>query len=146
MTERRHYPPAHQIHAPTCGSLPNGLEILPTSQLAERYPNGVMHHCYHFHQNATGVAEQVFYPPHDYEASANFPADAVRPLCRSCRGTHEDETQVAVLAVVKPALVPAGAQSLVLPGRAAPGHIVLPGNARPGEASTDHRRNLRFRP
>lgn len=125
----RHYPPASLVHSPGCPALPKvDLQQLATRAIATAYPNAVMHNCYHFHRNSHGIVEPRTYPPHDYKPSTVAPADAVRPLCDTCRGTHEGE-HVSGILTATPRLVPPppATQSLLLPGRPA-SQIILPGN------------------
>jgi hypothetical protein len=68
--------------------------MLATPETAHRYPNAVVHDCYHFHDNPNGVAKPAVYPEHDYKPSTLKPADARRPWCGICRGTHGDEQMV----------------------------------------------------
>jgi len=61
---------------------------MATPNIARAYPNGRMHHCYHFTLQARGLVETLRYPPHPYEESTVVYDDATRPLCAVCRGTH----------------------------------------------------------
>ncbi|MFD0516838.1 hypothetical protein [Paractinoplanes durhamensis] len=99
---------------------------MPTAEIALRFPNGVMHNCYHFHQNPRGVVEPVVYPEHPYRPSTNRPEGARVPLCAVCRGTHgDDEVEGGGL------LLSTGRPRLILPGEIAeadPSGLILPGN------------------
>lgn len=125
--EYRDYPPAPQIHRPGCPGITAGaLPELPTPEIARRYPNGVMHNCYHFHQNPTGVVEPVSYPEHGYVPSTIKPDDARCPWCGICRGTHGD-AQVDAGGL----LLPGHFQRILLPGESpggSPSGLILPGN------------------
>lgn len=124
--EFRDYPAAPQIHRLDCpGVTPKILPELSTPQIAIQYPNGVMHNCYHFRVNTTGVVEFVVYPEHAYVPSTNKPSDARRPLCQTCRGTHSSQVEGGGL------LLPGHYQRILLPGEVAdrgPTGIILPGN------------------
>jgi hypothetical protein len=123
----RDYPPAPQIHRLDCASITAGsLPELSTPEIARRYPNGKPHHCYDFHANASGAVEPVFYPQHDYEPSTIRYDDARRPLCRTCRGTHGDETVEG-----GGLLLPGRNRRILLPGESTgtgSGGLILPGN------------------
>jgi hypothetical protein len=126
--EFRDYPPAPQIHRPNCPGIPPGaLPVLTTPEIARRYPNGVMHNCYHFKANPNGFVEPVVYPEHDYKPSTLKPADARRPWCGTCRGTHGAEQMDG-----DGLLLPGQYQRILLPGESAgrggPGGLILPGN------------------
>jgi hypothetical protein len=41
-------------------------------------------------------AEAVEYEPHPYQPSGATQPDAVRPLCRTCRGTHPDMVEATL--------------------------------------------------
>ncbi|HEX8346531.1 MAG TPA: hypothetical protein VF657_17575 [Actinoplanes sp.] len=94
MTASREFPPAVLVHSESCPEMENlrarGVVVIPmvTPALARAYPNGRMHHCYHFTLHARGVVETVQYPPHEYEASTVVYDAAARPLCAVCMGTH----------------------------------------------------------
>ena len=61
---------------------------MDTRAIAHQYPNGRMHSCYHFSLFPKGLVETMVYPPHAYEESSVLYADAARPLCAVCMGTH----------------------------------------------------------
>ena len=91
---RRHYPPAHTIHEVGCPDAPKGLITFRARGLAQAYPNAMPHTCFTretVRQDREVVAEAVEYEPHPYRPSGATQPDAVRPLCRTCRGTHPDD-------------------------------------------------------
>lgn len=90
----RDYPPAHTIHEVDCTDAPAGLFPFRVHNVPFAYPNARAHTACISHEtvrmNREVVAEPGDYEPHPYEASAERPADAARPLCRTCGGTHGD--------------------------------------------------------
>ncbi len=144
MTGPRHYPPALLIHAPTCPERPRHTEPMPSRDIARQHPNAVPHNCYHPTRDRHGAAEAVVYPPHQYRESTIVYDDAVKALCRVCRGTHEFSAATAGL------ILPANTQrhgpaSRIATGPAVTGRLILPGNVRPGEPPAHRQRNLRLR-
>jgi hypothetical protein len=96
MTSMRHYPPAHVIHEAGCPDAPTGRIAFRASGLRQAYPNGVPHSCFTretVYHNREVVAEAVEYESHPYQESGATQPDAVRPLCRICRGTHPDRSE-----------------------------------------------------
>jgi hypothetical protein len=92
----RHYPPAHIIHEANCPDAPKRRIVFRASGLRHAYANGVPHTCFTRQtvlQNRDVVAEAVEYEPHPYQPSGATQLDAVRPLCRTCRGTHREVSQ-----------------------------------------------------
>lgn len=88
----REYPPAHVIHQADCDDAPAGLAF--RAQALAAYPNSRPHRCFSrdtVTHNREVVAEVIDYEPHAYEPSTIHPDDAVRPLCKVCRGTHGDQ-------------------------------------------------------
>jgi hypothetical protein len=83
------YPPAVRVHGIDCIDVKNkAFTRLPLAQIAATYPNGSPHlSCLSF-GHREGVIEVVDYPDHPYEESSQHPADATRPLCAYCSGTH----------------------------------------------------------
>ena len=64
---------------------------MPAISVARAYPHGKPHRCLsgvYARGNGGVIVETVAPEPHDYVASTIQPADATRPLCRTCRGTH----------------------------------------------------------
>ncbi|BCY07176.1 hypothetical protein [Actinoplanes sp. L3-i22] len=94
MTEKREYPPAVLVHAESCPDVATlrrrRVTLIPmiTPVIAQTYPNGRMHNCFHFSLQSQGVVETVQYPPHSYEESTVMYDDAAIPLCTVCMGTH----------------------------------------------------------
>jgi hypothetical protein len=87
----RDYPPACVIHEADCPEAPTGRLVLRASGLREAYPNGRPHTCFTratVLSNRDVIAETIEYDPHPYQPSGATLPDAVRPLCRICRGTH----------------------------------------------------------
>ncbi|BAL85451.1 hypothetical protein AMIS_2310 [Actinoplanes missouriensis 431] len=98
---RRDYPAGVVLHAPHCVEGGNS-PALPIDAAYEAYPSHQLHFCFggmvpaglmdmHTLQEIMPfvVVEQIQYGPHDYVQSEKWPADAVRPLCGKCQGTHE---------------------------------------------------------
>jgi hypothetical protein len=86
---QREYPPAVKVHGIGCAEV-TGLLLsrLPMHQIARDHPNGSPHLACLSGGDTVGVIEVVEYPPHAYEESSQRPADASRPLCAYCGGTH----------------------------------------------------------
>lgn len=100
VSERRDYPPAHTIHEANCPDAPPGLMVFRAGGLAAAYPTGMPHTCFTretVRLNREVVAEPVEYEPHSYQPSGATQPDAVRPLCRTCRGTHPGESAPAAV-------------------------------------------------
>ncbi|MDQ1722492.1 MAG: hypothetical protein QOI26_2226 [Pseudonocardiales bacterium] len=94
----RHYPPARTIHDADCPDAPPGQIVFRAGSLLLAYPNAVPHTCFTRDtvlRNRDVVAEAVEYEPHPYRPSGATQPDAVRPLCRTCRGTHPDWSEPA---------------------------------------------------
>lgn len=85
---KRDYPAAVLVHREGCPEAPSGLIPMATADIARAYPNGRMHHCYHFSLFPKGLVETMAYPPHAYEESSVTYPDATRPMCSVCMGTH----------------------------------------------------------
>lgn len=93
--ERRDYDPAVVIHVADCDEAPADPGMIYPARAMQAYPNGRPHQCFQreaITRNAPSIVERVEYERHDYVPSTIFPDDATRPLCRTCRGTHGDET------------------------------------------------------
>ncbi|GIE89408.1 hypothetical protein SAMN06264365_111161 [Actinoplanes regularis] len=94
MTEKREYSPAVLVHSESCPDAislrARGVGLIPmaTPAIAQAYPNGRMHNCFHFTLQARGLVETVQYPPHAYEESSVIYPNASMPLCAVCMGTH----------------------------------------------------------
>ena len=85
----KEYPPAVRVHGVGCSEIKGMLlSRLPMSQIAIDYPNGSPHLACLSGGHRVGVIEVVEYPPHVYEGSSQCPADATKPLCAYCGGTH----------------------------------------------------------
>jgi hypothetical protein len=87
----REYPPAHVIHEATCPDAPPGLLSFRAHLIPAVHPNARAHGCISpqtVANNREVVAEPGDAGDHAYEPSDNRPADATRPLCRHCSGTH----------------------------------------------------------
>ena len=100
------------IHRATCPEAPQGLLLLTARSVAQAHPHGRPHRCLTnemARSNCGVVIEQVTPEPHDYVESTIVPADATRPLCRICRGTHGE-------APPQPE-TPAPLSALIVPGR-----------------------------
>ena len=86
------------IHAAGCPDAPEGPASVPAVSVAKAYPHGKPHRCLsgaYARGNGGVIVETVVTEPHVYVASTIQPADATRPLCRTCRGTHGDGRQDA---------------------------------------------------
>lgn len=87
----RDYPPGAVFHLPSCSTiLGHSAPSLPVLKAVADNPSHQWCPC-------TGggpdqapyvIIERVDYGPHLYVPSQNRPRDAVRALCRTCRGTH----------------------------------------------------------
>jgi hypothetical protein len=89
----RHYEPARVVHKATCPDAPQGF-VLRAVAVMQAHPNATLHNCLTpiaVRQNPEVTTEAVTYEPHLYHPSAATQPDAVRPLCRTCRGTHPEE-------------------------------------------------------
>ncbi|MEU4557032.1 hypothetical protein AB0F72_01485 [Actinoplanes sp. NPDC023936] len=97
---RRDYPPGVVLHAPHCVEGGNS-PAAAIDAAYEAYPSRQLHFCFggmvppglmdaHTLKEIMPfvVVEQIEYGPHGYLQSAKWPADAVRPLCLKCQGTH----------------------------------------------------------
>ena len=107
---RRHYPPGVVFHAPHCIGGGSGAAV-PVRAAFEAHPNRLVDACFaqviphNLTENEDALAEIlpyvsieiIPYARHPYVASdprdPNFkqPPDAIRPLCKICRGTHGGE-------------------------------------------------------
>lgn len=95
MMTMRHYLPAHVVHEAGCSDAPTRRIAFRASVLWQAYPNGVPHTCFTretVSHNRAVVVEAVVYDSHPYQESGAHQPDAVRPLCRVCRGTHPDRS------------------------------------------------------
>jgi hypothetical protein len=89
----RDYPPAHVIHEAGCADAPAGLFTFRASALIA-YPTSRPHACFNratIVENRQVVAEPGDDQAHAYMPSSLHPADAVKRLCRVCRGTHPEK-------------------------------------------------------
>ena len=91
MTERTNYPPIAIFHIPECPTLGGNGTALPTDLAREGYPYFRPDSC--FLLAAVSIAPYVVVEPgddtdHSYVASDECPEDAIRALCRVCKGTH----------------------------------------------------------
>jgi hypothetical protein len=91
MSALREYPPGAVFHNPSCPDI-NGHSApsLPILQAVAENPSHRYCMCTGGGPDAAPyvVIERVDYGPHLYVPSPNRPRDAVRALCRTCRGTH----------------------------------------------------------
>ena len=105
---RRHYPPGVVFHAPHCIDGGNAISV-PVKAAAEAHPNHQFDACFggliSLAKDPTALAgimphvsiEVIEYLRHSYTPSdprdtgRQQMADAIRPPCRVCRGTHENE-------------------------------------------------------
>lgn len=92
----RDYPPAASVHDPSrCEHAPPGILMSPRAA-AEAYPNARPHTCFTRDTITAGravVVEHIDYEPHRYQPSTiqhESGINAIRPLCKICRGTHGD--------------------------------------------------------
>jgi hypothetical protein len=107
--EPRHYPPGVEFHAPHCREGGNSIAVQVASAITE-FPNYQFHICFDPVIAASiardpkamaefapyVVVEKPDYGSHRYAPSrpgdgTPQPPDAIRPLCRVCRGTHAGE-------------------------------------------------------
>lgn len=89
--QRREYEPARRVHAADCPDAPPGEFISLARAVSEAWPHDRPHRCVdraYARSNNPVVRELVVYEPHAWIPSTIVPADAVRALCRTCRGTH----------------------------------------------------------
>ena len=98
---RRDYPPGVILHAPHCVEGGNS-PALPIEAAFGAYPSRQLHFCFGgmIPAQLEGLALQDVMPHvviehweyggHEYQQSDDWPNDAIRPLCRRCRGTHGD--------------------------------------------------------
>lgn len=106
----RHYPAAVIFHAPHCIENGNGLAVTVRGA-TEAHPNYRFDTCFsglippHLANDPGKLAgimpyvtvEVITYRQHPYspsdprDESIPQPPDAIRPLCRVCRGTHQQE-------------------------------------------------------
>lgn len=92
----RDYPPAHVIHEASCEDNPGELLVFKAHNLVA-WPNSIPHRCVSrrtITSDRDVVAEPINYEPHEYEPSTLRPADAVKALCKVCRGTHGSEVDL----------------------------------------------------
>lgn len=101
---RREYEPAGVVHVADCAEAPAGrMFILRAAALRNSHDRP--HSCFtraHAAANAEIVIERVDYKTHAYVQSTIWPADATRPLCRTCRGTHGDNPPRELIAPRSP--------------------------------------------
>ena len=87
----RDYPPGVVLHAPHCRDAGDGnAPGLGVRVAIAQYP---IHQFCYCTGNDPGnapyvVVEQIDFGIHLYVPSGTRPADATRPLCKTCRGTH----------------------------------------------------------
>lgn len=108
---RREYEPAGVVHVADCDLAPDERSYILRAA-ALRNSHDRPHTCFtraHAAANAEIVIERIDYEKHPYIQSTIFPDDAVRPLCRTCRGTHRHNPPRELVAPRSPA-------ALVLPG------------------------------
>ncbi|WP_229068381.1 hypothetical protein [Actinoplanes sp. DH11] len=108
---RREYDPAQRIHALNCPDAPPGAFVSLARTVGQTYPHDRPHRCVtraYTIGNGPVVREAVSYPPHQWVPSSIVPSDAVRALCRICRGTRCATAQ-------PPAAPPITGSGLVIP-------------------------------
>ncbi|BBH64847.1 hypothetical protein ACTI_15320 [Actinoplanes sp. OR16] len=91
MIQRREYDPAWRVHAADCPDAPPGAFVTTARAVYEAFPHDRPHRCLtkgYVSRNGAVVREQIHYEPHDWVPSTIVPADAIRALCRTCRGTR----------------------------------------------------------
>jgi hypothetical protein len=81
------YEPAVVVHSADCDDAPPTTLVYPARAVADAYPTGRPHRCFH-RRTDRAVVEHIEYETHMYVPSTIRPDDATRPLCRVCRGTH----------------------------------------------------------
>lgn len=106
----RHYPPGVVFHAPHCIEGGNAIAV-PVGSAFDTHPNHMFDACFaglippFLAEDAEALAgimpyisvETISYHQHAYVPSpprgSRMPQlfDAIRPLCRICRGTHQGE-------------------------------------------------------
>lgn len=105
---RRHYPPGVVFHAPHCVDGGNA-ESMPILAAIHDHPNYQFDQCYvglfsiqndpialakvtpQVSIEIITAARHPYTPSDPRDTRRPQPADAIRPLCRVCRGTHEHE-------------------------------------------------------
>jgi hypothetical protein len=87
----RDYPPGAVFHSPSCPEI-NGHSApsIPVMRAVAENPSHQYCMCTGGNQDAVPyvVIQRVDYGDHLYVPSPNWPHDATRALCRTCRGTH----------------------------------------------------------
>jgi hypothetical protein len=105
---RRHYQPGVVFHAPHCIDGGNAMSV-PVGAAMEAHPNYQFDQCFvglfsivndpvalaeimpHVSIENITTKRHPYTPSDPRDTSRPQPADAIRPLCSVCRGTHEHE-------------------------------------------------------
>ncbi|GGL01780.1 hypothetical protein [Mangrovihabitans endophyticus] len=103
-----HYPPGVVLHAPHCIDGENAMSV-PVGATIEAHPNHQFDQCFidffsivndpaalaavmRTSRSRSSPSGATRTPPSDpRDMTKPQPADAIRPLCRICRGTHEQD-------------------------------------------------------
>ena len=108
----RHYPPGVILHAPHCIEGGNAMAS-PIAAAFEAHPNHQLHFCFasmlplHLADDPVRLAklmpevsvEVLEYRRHPYtpcdprHPDIKQPPNAIRPICKVCRGTHQGESR-----------------------------------------------------
>ncbi|GAA4924255.1 hypothetical protein [Actinoplanes utahensis] len=94
----RDFPPGVVLHAPHCPDAGDGNKAtLPTLKAIADYPSFRWCLCGNLDDTPHVVVEAIDYGLHLYEPAPGVPPrDAIRPLCKTCRGTHGPATSGVV--------------------------------------------------
>ena len=84
-----HYPAQPTIHRASCPDAPD-RDVMPAWKASAAYPYAKPHGCYSMSAQTVVVALPEPFA-HKYDPCTIWPGGAVRPLCRTCRGTHEGD-------------------------------------------------------